>query len=121
MNNKGQTLVIFVIILPIILILLTLVVDLGLLHIEKRKIENNVLDASDYYLENINDVDIKNKVENLLNKNIKDIDKISINEESDYIEIKVTKKNNSLYNIISDKEIIVIYKIDKVNKRIIKG
>ena len=121
MNNKGQTLVIFVIILPIILILITLVVDLGLLHIEKRKIQNNVLSASEYYLENINDIDIENKVKNLLNKNIKKIDSISIEEKDNFIEIKVTKKNNSLYNIISNKELIVIYKIDKVNKRIIKG
>ena len=121
MNNKGQTLVIFVIILPILLILLTLVADLGLLHIEKRKIENNVLSASEYYLENIDDLDIRNKVENLLNKNVKDLNDISIEEKDNYIKIKVIKKNNSLYNIISNKEIVVIYKIDKVNKRIIKG
>ena len=121
MNNKGQTLVIFVIILPIILILLTLVVDLGILHIEKRKIENNVLSASEYYLENITDLDIENKVRNLIDKNVKELDSISIEENVDDIEIKVIKKNNSLYNVISDKELIVIYKIDKVNKRVIKG
>ena len=42
MNNKGQTLVTFIIILPILLIILALVVDLGFIYIEKRNIDNNV-------------------------------------------------------------------------------
>ena len=58
MNNKGQTLVIFVIILPILLIMLTLIVDLGFMYIEKRNIENNVSDSLEYYLVNIAEDDI---------------------------------------------------------------
>jgi predicted PurR-regulated permease PerM len=122
MNNKGQTLVIFVIILPIMLIMLTLIVDLGFMCIEKRNIENNVCDSTKYYLENINDDDINNKVNKLLNKNIKNIDKLIINDEEDYIEIKVSKIRKSIYSIITnDIEISVIYKGYKEDNRIIKG
>jgi len=122
MNNKGQTLVIFVIILPILLIMLTLIIDLGFMYIEKRNIENNVYDSTKYYLDNINEEDIDIKVNKLLNKNIKDIDKLIINDESNYVEIKVSKIRKSIYSIITnDTEISVKYKGYKEDKRIIKG
>ena len=116
MNNKGQVLVIFVIILPIFLILLTLLIDLGLMSIEKRKIENNTYDAILYYLENKDDKNIEEKTKKLLKENINDID-IEINDLLDYIEIKVKKQYK---NILND-EIIVIYKGIKEDNRIIKG
>jgi hypothetical protein len=122
MNSRGQTLVMFVIILPILLVMLTLVIDLGFMYIEKRNIENNVYYSLEYYLENIDAEDINNKVNKLLNKNIKDIDELIINEEEDYIEIKLSKIRKSIYSIITnDTEISVNYKGYKENKRIIKG
>ena len=122
MNNKGQTLVIFVIILPIILIILTLIVDLGFMYIEKRNIENNVYDSVEYYLENIDEDDIDVKVNKLLNKNIKDIDELIIDDKEDYVEIKLSKERKSIYSIITnDIKISVNYKGYKENKRIIKG
>ena len=121
MNNKGQTLVIFVIILPILLIMLTLVIDLGLLYIEKRNIDNNVYDGVLYYLENIEENNIKDKTYKLLNKNIKDSN-IFIDEEENYVEITVSKGRKSLYSIISNStDINVSYKGLKENKKIIKG
>lgn len=121
MNNKGQALVIFVIILPILLMVFTLIIDLGFLYIEKRNISNNVYDSVEYYLENIDDEDIDKDVEKLLNKNIKDI-KININETDEYVEIKVSKVRKSLYSIIShDTNINIIYKGIKNSKKIIKG
>ena len=121
MNNKGQTLVIFVIVLPILLIMLTLIVDLGFLYIEKRNIDNNVYSSLKYYLENINDNDIKGKVRKLLNKNIKELD-INIDETNEYVEISVSKKHKSLYSIITHNTTIDIsYKGMKESKRIIKG
>ena len=86
MNNKGQVLVIFVILLPILLMILGFVVDLGLLSIEKRKISNNTYDAVEYYLES-ND---KDKTINLLNDNLDGVD-IKINDSEDYVEITVKK------------------------------
>lgn len=122
MNNKGQTLVIFIIILPVLLMIFTLIVDLGFLHIEKRNIDNNVYDSVEYYLDNITDQNIENKVNKLLNKNIKDIDDIVINETDEYIEIKVSKTRKSLFSIITkDNDITITYKGIKESKKIIKG
>ena len=112
MNNKGQVLVIFVILLPILLMILGFVVDLGLLSIEKRKISNNTYDAVEYYLES-ND---KDKTINLLNDNLDGVD-IKINDSEDYVEITVKKNYKGLYK----EEINITYKGRKETKEIIKG
>ena len=117
MNNKGQVLVIFVVMLPIFLIILALVVDLGLMSLEKRNISNNVKGAVEYYLES-NDGE---KTKKLLNKNIDDIE-VTIVDNNSYVEITVKKNYKGLYNIIKNEEkIIVTYKGMKEDKSVIKG
>jgi len=121
MNNKGQTLVIFVIILPILLMIFTLIIDFGFLYIEKRNISNNVYDSVEYYLKNIEEEDVLNKTKELLKRNIKDI-KIDVKETDDYVEINVSKNRKSLYSIIThDTNINITYKGIKESKKIIKG
>lgn len=121
MNNKGQTLVIFIVVLPILLLLLTIVIDLGFLYIEKRSIDNDTYDAVLYYLENKNIVDIESKTKNLLNSNIENCE-IKINDNDNFIEITVSKEYKGLYSIISkDTSIEVTYKGIKENNKIIKG
>ena len=121
MNNKGQTLVTFIIILPILLIILALVIDLGFLYMEKRNIDNNVYDSVEYYLNNISDKKIEEKTKKMLNKNIDDIDKIIILEKEDYIEINVSKDIKNIYSILKHTEINITYKGIKESKEIIKG
>lgn len=120
MNNRGQVLVIFVIILPIIMLLLTLVVDLGLIYIEKRKINVNVEDTIKYYLNNLDDTDVKNKAEILLNNNLDDIE-IVINDSENYVEITVNKTYKCVFGSILNNNIKVKYSGNKETKKIIKG
>lgn len=97
MNNKGQTLVVFVLILPIILILLIGIIDIGSVSIEKRKI-NNVLDNAIEYYKNGKNVD------KYLNKNF---DNYNIYEDNGNIKIKVNKSVNGImknYDIEITKE-----------------
>ena len=70
MNNKGQSLVIFVLILPLILALMGICIDIGIINSEKRKIENNVKSTITYGLNNIEDKNINNKMRKLLVKYI---------------------------------------------------
>ena len=122
MNNKGQTLVLFVILLPIMLIIFTLVIDLGLLYIDKRNIENNVVGSIEYYFSSKSDEMFETKITDMLNKNIGDIDKIYINNTSEYLEVKVVKNSKRLYKLLTDNsEITVTYRGYKENKKIIKG
>lgn len=122
MNNKGQSLVVFVIILPIILIMLTAIIDLGFLYIEKRDISNTLYDSVEYYLNNIEDIDVDIKVREILNKNISNIDSINIVNDDIYVEITIVKIRKSIYSIISNNnEISITYKGIKESKEIIKG
>lgn len=116
MNNKGQVLVIFVILLPIFLMILTLIIDLGMLSIEKRKVDNNTYDAIEYYLESNN----KDKIIKLIEKNIDDVD-VDIKDSENSVEISVSKEYKGIYNIIYDNEIKITYIGNKETKKIIKG
>ena len=93
MNNKGQTLVIFIILIPVIILLFALIISIGLIYVEKNKIEDNVYYAINYYLENKDNNNIDLKVKELINKNISDIS-IDINKSIDSIKITVNKKIN---------------------------
>jgi len=122
MNNKGQALVIFVVILPILLIIFTLIIELGFLYLEKKNISNNVIDSLEYYLDNITEENIDIKVKKILNENIKNVENITINDTNNYIEISVFKTRKSIYSIItSSTDINISYKGNKINKKIIKG
>lgn len=120
MNNKGQVLVIFIVLLPVFLILLALVVDFGLFATEKRRIENNTLDAVEYYLENIDKEDIKDRTIELIKSNIEDA-QITINEKEDYVEIIVYKDYSGMYSKLTNAKLRVTYKGFKEDKKIIKG
>lgn len=114
MNNKGQVLVLFVIILPIILLLLTFIIDIGLMSIEKRKISNNTYDAVEYYLKE-NDIE---KTKKLLNNNLKDIT-VDIKTDNENVLISVVKRYKGIFKL--NNEINITYKGNINNKRIIKG
>ena len=121
LNNKGQVLVIFVILLPIFLIILTGIVDVALLNIEKKKLDNNTHDAVEFYLDNYDDSNVENDTKELLNKNIKDIN-INIKDNGETLTIRVIKKYKSIYSVISkNEEIVSIYTGNKETKKIIKG
>ncbi len=79
MNNKGQALIEFIIILPILLLILFSVVDFGNIYSTKLNIEN----TSNDIIELINKETDINSIRNLY-KNI-DIKVINYNEELDKV------------------------------------
>ena len=120
-NNKGQVLVVFVILLPIFLLILTGLIDLALLNLEVKKLNSNTHDALEYYLDNYEEEDVLENTKTLLNKNMKNIE-ININDSNDKVIIKVEKNYKSIYSVISKKEhLISKYIGDKETKKIIKG
>lgn len=131
-NNKGQTLVLFLLLLPIILIILVSVINYGMLSFEKQKLENNIKYAIEYGLslkqnetvvENgiLTNDEIKNKIEYLLKQNIS-YDKLEIDVNDYSVSIFLEKKNNELLNIISNNKFEFDYYGTIVNNQIvIKG
>lgn len=100
LNNKGQVLVFFVILIPILLLVIALIVNLGMYGIEKRKIVNTVKDTLKYGLNHIDDDNISGIMKELIIQNIDDVnaDEIYINVDNSYIKIRVTKKSKGLLN-----------------------
>ena len=96
LNNKGQSLVLFILVIPIILGIMALVIDLGNSLTKKNEIDKNIEFVLDYYLndnkqeneylENDNSIDT-NSLKVLLEYNLKDID-TTINTDNEVIIIK---------------------------------
>ena len=56
LNNKGQSLVMLVVSIPIVLLVLTLVYDVGMAIYEKNRLSNTSYMVIEYGLDNINRV-----------------------------------------------------------------
>ena len=85
MNNKGQSLVLFILTIPILLGILVLVVDVGNALHQKNKINNIIEMVIEYGLENNYQ---QEKIEELIRYNIKN-DNYQIKIEDQIINIKV--------------------------------
>lgn len=123
-NSKGQVLVIFILLLPVILMIFALIIDVGLLYSEKRKLDNTVLESINYRFDNISleDSVLEEKITILLGKNIDDIEVMNIDVSSNYIKIGVIKSKESLFANVFKKAVYEIKSsyIGKIeNKKII--
>ena len=73
LNNKGQSLVMFVLIIPILLIVLIVVLDVGRMYLERRELDNINYIALDYGIPKINEENINEKIVEIIKKNDKEI------------------------------------------------
>jgi len=96
MNRKGQTLIIFVILIPIIITMFAVVVDVGLLTHEYLKaqgiIDNGITDA----LEKQDD----SLVEKILKQNDFAVDKLHVISKENEIEVTLEYQIDSLFGKI---------------------
>ena len=90
LNNKGQSLVMFIIFMPVLLLMLTLVYDIDNGLYEKEKISNVNYMAVSYGLDNIDKVEEQDLID-IIMKNTNNLDNISVNIENDTIDIKIDK------------------------------
>ena len=104
-KNKGQVLVAFILLLPVLFMFMGLLVDVGYLYIEKRIVDNNVKDALEFGL-NSTEQDtsvIKNKIKNQLHLNVDEIKILDITMENQIIEVKLEKVKKSIFSVIFSK------------------
>lgn len=94
-NNKGQSLVMFVLIIPIFLLILTLVYDVGNAIYEKDRLSNTNYLTIEYGLNNIDTV-TENDLKNLIEKNTSNLKYIYVTIEENQIEIKMEKDVKSI-------------------------
>ena len=107
MNNKGQALVLFILLLPIILIALAFVVDIGLLNSTKK--------STDQKLEQVIENNLKNnlleqEIDELLILNFDNINYKNIVKKDNQIEITIEINLQTIFpNIMSQKKYKVTY------------
>ncbi len=108
MNNKGQALVEFIIIIPVFLFILFAIVDIGNIIYQKYKLENDIDVIADMYVSNEN-----NKINTYLSNIAADV-KFENNDK--YITITL-EKNININTILLNNIIGHNYKItvDKTN------
>ena len=94
-NNKGQSLVMLVLIIPIFLLILTLVYDVGNAIYEKDRLSNTNYLTIEYGLNNIDTV-TENDLKNLIEQNTSNLKYIYVTIEDNQIEIKMEKDAKSI-------------------------
>ena len=96
MDSKGQTLVIFVLILPILLLLFALIWEVGNLGLTINKYETEIKDTIEYGLNHLDDENLENILTNLLKANLEGNINVEINNQ--VIKVKKKKKYDALFN-----------------------
>ena len=102
-NNKGQSLVMFVLILPIILMILVMVVDIGKMMLLRSSLNNINYIAIDYGLDNLDRENIVGDIEEVIYKNKSDIDSVSVLIDGG--KIQITLKDNVDLLILKDRQL----------------
>lgn len=108
MNKKGQTLVVFVLFLPVLVIVITMIINKSNMYYDKRNMENIAKEAINYGLSNIEDENIEDKIKIFISKNI-DCEK-EVKIEDGEIRVTLKKENKTIKKILGYGNIKIKYK-----------
>ena len=98
LNNKGQTLVLFVVILPVLLLLLVLIIDVGKMIMLKLELNNISEIVLDYGIDNLDKENVQDELVNLVHLNKKNIDKVDVSIVDDKIYIDLEASGEGLFS-----------------------
>lgn len=101
LNNKGQSLVMFVLIIPIFLLIIAMVYDIGNAFYEKEALNNINQMVLDYGLDNLDKID-ENDLMELVIKNDSNLKNISITIDEEVITITTQKYVKGIFGNILD-------------------
>lgn len=106
LNNKGQSLAIFVIFVPVFIMMGTYVVDVSFAKYNERRLDNLNKQVINYGLKHIEEEPYDNMVD-LIYQNDSDIDfyEININNETKEISVTLSKSTKGFFGSIVGKEI----------------
>lgn len=120
LNNKGQSLVLFIVLLPILLLVIVLVVDVGIITTSKQDLNNINYMMVDYGLSNLGKESLEEEIRKYIILNDSEIDNMNIRvvDNEVYINMKKTEKSliAHVFNI-KDFEIVSEYKGTIINDK----
>lgn len=110
LNNKGQSLVMFICLLPILLLIVLAIVDVSRMVIEKNKLNNINYIAISYYSNHKEDDDVTERIISLVKRNDEDIINVRINKDKNtiYLDKKIDSTMGKIIGI-SEYEIVSEY------------
>lgn len=97
LNNRGQSLVSFVLVIPIFLFIFILAVDVGNMYLTRRMLDNVNYIAVNYAIDHIDDESLPEKVSMIIDSND---NKIEINDfliKNNKVYINTSKKYNGIF------------------------
>lgn len=105
-NERGQTLSLFVLLLPLLIMIGAFLIDISYAKYNKRKLDSINKIAITYGLSNINS-DPKDNIINLIKENDKDIKEynVDVDVEEKSIKISLVKESNSFFGKILKKDL----------------
>lgn len=107
LNNKGQTLVMFVLIVPIFLLIITLVYDVASAIYEKDRLSNTITIATNYGLDNITTI-TKEELTTMITSNSDNLKYIDVSIDDSVITIKCEKSIKGVIGKMFNFEITTI-------------
>ena len=102
LNNKGQSLVLFVVIIPILLFILILVIDIGKAINLKQELNNINKIVLNYGLDKIDEDNLEVELKELVKLNNNEIDKINIKFDSDKIYLNISCNMDLIFTSLGD-------------------
>lgn len=109
LNHKGQTLVSFALILPLLVMLFALVIDTGYTYLEEKELKDGVLIGLKYGMKHY-DGDPKDEIRNVIAENVDGLSVLNIYTEGNQIKIQAKKpKKRIFFNFNTSTELSVIY------------
>lgn len=110
LNNKGQSLVMFICLLPILLLIVLAIVDVSRMVIEKNKLNNINNIAISYYSSHKEDDDVTERIISLVKRNDENIINVRINKDKNtiYLDKKIDSTMGKIIGI-SEYEIVSEY------------
>ena len=87
LNNKGQTLVMFIVIIPILISIMVLVIDLGSAFAKKQELNNVNKLVIEYGLDNLDQENLESDLTSYITMNAKDLSNVKVIVENNTINV----------------------------------
>lgn len=109
LDHRGQTLVSFALILPLLVMLFALVIDTGYTYLEDKKLKDSVLIGLKYGMKHYEE-DPKTEIRDIITENVDGLSMLNIYTEGNQIKIQAHKpKKRIFFNFNTSSELVVIY------------
>ena len=107
MNNKGQSLVLFVLLIPLVFLILLMVYDIGSMVLLKDELNDINYMAVDYGIDYMDDENIDVMLSDLIIKNKHDVT-ISINVLDDKLYVDISGSINNKLSLFNKTDIFLV-------------